>query len=126
MSTNQKSSGTFFSVIKGTGVALLFSLAAILVFAFIMRITDLDESVVKPVNQFIKVLAIFLGCYFSLSGTRGYIKGALVGISAIIVTFFVFSAIGGTLTFDVMLLYDLLLGLLVGALSGIIAVNLKK
>ena len=52
---------------RGVSLAIIVCLAAVLIFALVIQFTGLPESVIMPVNQFIKVLAIFIGLPFSYS-----------------------------------------------------------
>ena len=113
-------------VAKAIGIALIFSLAAVLVLALLVRFAGLGDKVVKPINQFVKVLAVFLGCYFSIRDGAGLWKGLIAGIAIILVTFLVFALISGSIAPDISLLWDVLFGAAIGAVSGIVAVNLKK
>ena len=110
---------------RGVSLALIVCLAAVLIFALVIQFTGLPESVIMPVNQFIKVLAIFIGCFFSLRGSKGWLKGGLVGLIAGGLTFLLFALLGGFPS-GLRILWDLLFCVGVGILSGIISVNLKK
>lgn len=110
---------------RGVCTAIIVCLAAVLLFALIIQFTGLSERVIKPVNQFIKVLAIFIGCFFSLRGSKGWLKGGLVGLLAGGLTFLLFGLLGGFPS-GLYILWDLLFCVAVGVLSGVIAVNLKK
>ena len=110
---------------RGVSLAIIVCLAAVLIFALVIQFTGLPESVIMPVNQFIKVLAIFIGCFFSLRGSKGWLKGGLVGLIAGGLTFLLFALLGGFPSGLRILLY-LLFCVGVGILSGIISVNLKK
>ena len=110
---------------RGVSLAIIVCLAAVLIFALVIQFTGLPESVIMPVNQFIKVLAIFIGCFFSLRGSKGWLKGGLVGLIAGWLTFLLFALLGGFPS-GLRILWDLLFCVGVGILSGIISVNLKK
>ena len=110
---------------RGVSLAIIVCLAAVLIFALVIQFTGLPESVIMPVNQFIKVLAIFIGCFFSLRGSKGWLKGGLVGLIAGGLTFLLFALLGG-FSSGLRILWDLLFCVGVGILSGIISVNLKK
>ena len=110
---------------RGVSLAIIVCLAAVLIFALVIQFTGLPESVIMPVNQFIKVLAIFIGCFFSLRGSKGWLKGGLVGLIAGGLTFLLFALLGGFQS-GLRILWDLLFCVGVGILSGIISVNLKK
>ena len=53
-------SGTVGQIVRGVVTAVLITLVGVLVFAFVLSVTDLSDSVIKPVNQFIKLLSVFL------------------------------------------------------------------
>ena len=110
---------------RGVSLAIIVCLAAVLIFALVIQFTGLPESVIMPVNQFIKVLAIFIGCFFSLRGSKGWLKGGLVGLIAGGLTFLLFALLGGFPS-GLRILWDLLFCVGVGILSGIISVNLIK
>ena len=110
---------------RGVSLAIIVCLAAVLIFALVIQFTGLPESVIMPVNQFIKVLAIFIGCFFSLRGSKGWLNGGLVGLIAGGLTFLLFALLGGFPS-GLRILWDLLFCVGVGILSGIISVNLKK
>ena len=125
MSKNTESA-FFSSVIKGVFTALITTLLGVLIFAFIIKIAMLPSGVIKAVNQFIKVLAIFLGGAFFVKGKAGLIKGALIGAISTAVTFLLFGLFGVGVSFGASFFLELLFGTIVGGLSGIIAVNLKR
>lgn len=111
---------------KAVGIALIFSLASVLVLSLLVRFAGLGDNVVKPINQFVKILAVFLGCYFSIRDGAGLWKGLISGVAIILVTFLVFALISGSIAADISLLWDVLFGAAIGGVSGIVAVNLKK
>ncbi len=120
-----ESKNAFLSLLKAVIIAILFSLIAVLLFAFIISVCSLDGVVIKPVNYLIKCLAVFLGCFFSIKGEKGLLKGAIFGGVISIICYAVFSLISNSFTFSIMLLWELLLGIAIGAITGVIAVNKK-
>ena len=120
--------GNIKPIIKGVLVALAISLVAILLFAFLLRWTNISDSIIAPVNQVIKGVSIFLGVFFGLKKVKrnGIINGLIIGFLYTIVAFLVFSLLDGAFCFDKSLLNDILFGTIIGAICGIICVNLKK
>ena len=118
----------FKPILKGVITSLCVSLVAILLFAFILRFTSVSDSIISPVNQVIKGVAIFLGVFFGLKKVKenGIINGVLIGFFFIILAFLVFSLLDGTFLFNRTLLNDIIFGTIIGAICGIICVNLKK
>ena len=116
------------SVAKGVMVAVCISLVLVLLFAFLLKFTNIPESTIKPVNQVIKGLSILMGVFVGLKRKKelGLVSGLLIGLIYTIVAFLVFSCLGGVFAFDLTLLTDLLFGAVMGAICGIICVNFKK
>ena len=117
-----------FSVAKGALVAVCVSLVLVLMFAFLLKFTNITESIIKPVNQVIKGLSILIGVFVGLRKSKelGLVSGLLIGFIYTIVAFVVFSILGGVFAFDLTFLSDILFGAVMGAICGIICVNLKK
>lgn len=127
LDTNTK--GTLLlSVLKGSLVALCFSLVGILVFAFLLKFTNISDSVINPVNQVIKGLSVFFGVFIGLKKEKemGLVSGLLIGLIYTMVAFLVFSILDGHFVFDRTLLNDIIFGGIMGAICGIICVNIKK
>lgn len=95
-----------------------------LIFAAVANKAGLTAGVIKPVNQFIKILAAFVGCFFSVGGEKGIIKGALIGALGCVATHIIFLFFGAGIS--AMTLIDLLFTTVIGGISGIIAVNVRK
>ena len=123
----EESNGGFLSgIIKGIGLAVIITLAGVLLFAFIIKLACLSSGVIKAVNQFIKILSVFLACIFSVKGGKGLIKGAVIGLISTLITYLIFALMGSGVSFNGGFILDLVFGLIIGAISGIISVNLKK
>ena len=116
------------SVLKGSLFAVAISLIAILLFAFIIKLTSISDAFIDPVNAAIKGISILMGCFYAFknSTSGGLIKGVLIGVVYIIMSFFIFSILNGQLSFGKTFINDLLFGAIIGAICGVIAINLKK
>ena len=123
----EKTDGGFISrIVKGVFSALIVTLLGVLIFAVIVKVAFLSSSVIKAVNQFIKILSIFLGCSFCLGKSKGLISGALVGGLSTIITCLLFSLFGAQTAFGFSFAVDVLFSVIVGAFSGVITANLKN
>lgn len=118
----------FSSVLKGGMVGLCVALIGILIFAFILRFTNISDKIITPVNQVIKGISIFLGVFIGMKKHKeaGLLSGFLIGLLFTIAAFLMFSILDGAFCFDRTLLNDIIFGSVVGAICGIICVNLKK
>ena len=124
--SNYSNGGFLSSIIKGVLTTIIVMLIGILIFAFIAKNAMLNNGAIKAVNQFIKALSIFLGCFFSLKVNNGLIKGALIGLLSGVLIYALLSLFTGEQIFNAQCLIDLIFTLIVGAISGALAVNVKK
>lgn len=124
---NENSFGNgLFSVIKGVALALACSLLFSVLFACVLRFTPLPDKIVYPVNQVVKVLSVTLGVFLFVRGEKGWLKGSAIALLFTAVSYLAFSAIGGTFALSWLIFVELGFTLGIGALSGILAVNLRR
>lgn len=112
-------------VLKAVLVATLISLALVLIFAIILKFSSLPSFVIVPVNIAIKLVSIFVGCLIGFKAKQnGILKGAVTGLVYMLLTFFIFAAMNAFK--DVKFSWiDLITLPIAGALSGIVAVNIR-
>ncbi len=115
-------------IIKGSLIALSISLIGICIFAFLLRFLDISTSLIKPINECIKIFSILIGTFIGLKQVKemGLISGFLIGFIYTILAFVVFSLLNGGFNIDASIINDLLFGGIAGAIAGIVAVNFKK
>ena len=117
----------FFSgILKGVLTAVIITLVGVLIFAGIVKFALLSQSVIKAVNQFIKIIAIFLGCSLNIRGKSGLVRGLVMAIFTTIITYLLFSLFCGNMVFGNNFILDLIFTSIIGGISGIISVNIKK
>ena len=116
----------FPSVIKGGFTALITTLIAVLLFGVIIKTASLDTSVIKSVNQFIKVVSVFIGCLFCVREQKGLLKGLLIGVIFSILTSLTYSLVFGNGFNGLSSVLDLLFLAVIGAICGAITVNIKN
>lgn len=124
----KNSNGLLGAVLKGVLCAVCVSLALVLVFAFLLKFTNIPESVIKPINQVIKGVSVFVGVFVGMKKLKelGLVSGLLIGLAYTIMAFLIFSILGGSFNFDLTFLTDIVFGGVIGSICGIICVNLKK
>lgn len=122
-----KNNGVLIAVLKGSLISVVVSLIGILFFAFIIKMFGITDQFLRPVNQVIKAISILLGVFGGLKKYRekGLVLGLAIGLVYTLLAFLVFSALNGNFNFDKTLLTDILFGGIMGAICGVIAVNLK-
>lgn len=116
----------FFSIVKGTGVSLAFSLLSTVIFAVVIRTTSLSDRFIYPINQVIKAFAIVLGVMLCVRGEKGWLKGGAVGVLFTALSYLAFSALGGDFSLGWLIVLELLIAVLLGGISGSLAVNLRR
>ena len=113
-------------IFKGILTAVIITLLGVLIFAGIVKFALLNIGVIKAVNQFIKIVAIFLGCSLNIRGKNGLFRGAIMGFLTTIITYLLFSLFCGEIVFGNSFFLDLMFTSVIGGVSGIISVNIKK
>ena len=111
---------------KSVCIAAIVTLAAVLVFALIVKLFSIGSGAITAVNQVIKAAAIFVGCLVCVKPGRGLVKGLISGVGVIVITYFLFAILAGEISFGWTNVLDLLFGALVGAVSGFIAGYIKN
>lgn len=116
------------TVAKGVLISICVSLILVLLFAFLLKFTNIPESTIKPVNQVIKGISILIGTFLALKKSKelGLLSGLIIGFLYTVIAFLIFSCLGGIFALDITFLTDILFGAVMGAICGIICVNLKK
>ena len=115
-----KDKGFAYQIFKGVVTSVLVTLVGVLLFALILSFVDLSEAVVRPVNQFIKLSAVFLGCFLNVKDEGIIIKGGLIGFLSTVFCFLLFCLIAGGFSSWVGFLIDLLFGVVMGVISSLI------
>ena len=104
---------------KSVCVSALIVLAAVLVFALFIRLFSISSAVIMPVNQVIKLLSVAAGCILCLR-EKPVLCGAAAGAATAVVTYFLFSAVAGAISFGWGNVADFLFGAAAGTVGGAI------
>lgn len=117
---------SIFNILKSVLFSLIVSVVLILILAVVVKYTEINDKTITAINQVIKVVALAVGILLGLKKQKGgLIVGAIIGLLFTVLSFAIFSLISGSANFDKITVYDFLIGIGVGAVSGILAVNLK-
>ena len=107
-------------------VSLLSSVVLVFIFAIILSSVSISSTFIKPINQVIKGISLAIGALIALKGDKGLIKGAVFGAVYSVLSFILFSIIAGSFDFDFHILLDFLFCIVIGALVGVVKVNVIK
>lgn len=123
-----KLSDFWTAVIKGSLWAVSISLIAILLFAILIRFTNIPDSFIKPINQVIKVFSILIGVILGakINPRKGLKMGFFTGVLYSILAYLIFSLLSMSFSFDMTNIIDLIFAGLIGAISGVFAVNITN
>ncbi len=115
-----------FQIVKAAAAAIILSLLLVLIFTLIIQLFSLPTGAVKPVNQVIKILSIIGGGLMFIRGDKGWLKGLIYGVAAVLITYLLYGLIAHSLSVSWKFAIEILIGAAAGAITGIIAVNIKK
>jgi putative membrane protein (TIGR04086 family) len=113
-------------VIKGVLTAIITALLGVLIFACVVKITLMQSNSVKIINQIIKIVSVFLGCMVAVRAEKGLLKGSLIGVLSNFLIYAIFALISKTPLFGLSFFIDLIFMAVIGGISGVIAVNIKR
>ena len=114
-------------LLKGLLVSVAVTVAAVVIFAVIIGLTNLPDSVIRIVNQVIKVGAVFAGVYAAVPrGSDNAIrKGVVIGLVYMGVGVLLYALLSGQQLTVFSWLLDILMGIAAGGLSGMIVGSMQ-
>lgn len=118
----------WLSVIKGSLWAVSITLILILLFAIIIRFTNLPDNFIMPINQIIKIFSILVGCFLGarVKAEKGLKMGFLIGLFYSISAYLIFSILSNSFSFSTTLIIDTVFASIIGAICGVFAVNIES
>ena len=113
------------NALKGALIAMVFTVAVILLFALIIKETGMADNTVAVIDQIIKIGGIIAASYFAIRGLaeKQWLVGAMSGTLFVILSYLIFSLVEGMLGNVALLFSDILMGMLIGLVFAIIAAN---
>ena len=114
-------------LLKGLGMAVLVTVAGVAIFALAMQWLRPAESVVRIVNQVLKLASIGAGTYAAVGRgcEGGLIKGALVGLMYMALGVGAYALLSGQSASVSAYLADLGMGIAGGGIIGMILSNIS-
>ena len=120
---NESVGKEWFQIIRGVALALGLALLGVIILAAVLPATPLENKAIYPLNQTVKVVAVFIGALATVREEKGLLKGALIGLLFTALSYLTFSAIGGDFSLSWLIVCELLLCVASGAIAGAIGVN---
>lgn len=125
--SEMEKASSFQQLIKGSVIAIIFSIVFLILFAIILTYTEIQESTIEPVVIVITAISILIGSFISTHHIRknGIINGALVGLIEIIFLYVISSIALTGFSFNMSCFLMILFSILAGMVGGMIGVNIK-
>ena len=117
----------FLKILKGVGISFAFTLISLTIFSALLTYTSLSESLIQPVVISVTGISILAGSFFATRkvGKNGIIKGIAVGLIYIFLIYLISSIVnGGNFALTIGSIIMILIGIICGAIGGIIGVNI--
>ena len=117
----------FIKIIKGAGISIIFTLICLTIFSAILTYTNLSESLIQPVVISVTGISILVGSFFATKKIKknGIIKGIAVGLIYIILIYLISSVVNNAnFALKSGSIVMIAIGILCGAIGGIIGVNM--
>ncbi len=114
--------------IKGILAAIIFTMIAIMTFAFLLKSLGLSDAVIAPVNLVIKIVGICIAALIACKGAEayGWLIGGFAGFTYMGLGFLLMSFLDGSFGLVSILLSDLLTGAIVGVIICLLAKAMPK
>ncbi|MEG0126458.1 MAG: TIGR04086 family membrane protein [Clostridia bacterium] len=119
---------TWTRLLRGLLCAVLVTLGCILIFALLMQWLRPADTVIRVVNQLVKLLSIFVGTWLMLkqSNERSLLLGALLGLIYMSVGVGLYALLSGQQLPLTAYLSDIAMGIAGGGISGAIIGGIQK
>lgn len=119
--------GSIYIIGKSVLIAYIISLLLLVLYGLLLAITSLSETTLSTAVMIITMASIAVsGIYAAIKAeSKGFIYGAIVGLVYMVILFFLSLLFGIGVAVDKYLLFRVFMGVVIGALAGIIGVNLK-
>ncbi len=122
MSKIKSVSSNILPILKSVLIGIATTLAGIVIFALVLKFTNINANAVTYVNDIIKGIAIFL-MIFALkrkSNSQLFVKSIIAGLIYAVLSFVIFSILNGGFNFNITFLYDLIFAIIVAAVASVI------
>ncbi len=117
-----------YLIIKGFIIALIISVVSIYIFACVLVNTSVQENTIKPVIITITGISILIGSSISCLQIKknGILNGICVGALYILSLYILSSIAFCGFGFNINSIIVIIVGIVLGAIGGIIGVNIRK
>ncbi len=117
----------FVLMLKGIAVAMGLTLMMILVLSIVLSFSNISENVMMPAVIFISSFSILIGGFLVAKrmDSKGIVYGSVVGLAYMLILYLTSSFLNFNFSLNFNAIIMIALGVLGGAIGGILGVNLK-
>lgn len=126
VATNEKMN--MVSLFKGLLVSYLITIPAFMLFALILANTDFPQRLTTPAVVVTTLVSVLTAGAISTKGVRnrGWLNGSIVGLIYMIILYVLSSLVYNDFTIDKYVVTMTIIGILAGAIGGIVGINAKS
>ncbi|MEG2207068.1 MAG: TIGR04086 family membrane protein, partial [Clostridia bacterium] len=119
---------TWSGLLRGLLTAIGVTLGCVLIFALLMQWLKPSDTVIRVVNQLVKLLSIFAGTWVMLGrgGEKGMLYGALLGLVYMAIGVGLYALLSGQRLPLTAYLSDIAMGVAGGGIAGAIIGGMQK
>lgn len=116
------------SVLKGIMAAYIITIPAFMLFALILSNTDFPQKLISPSVVITTIISVLTAGSVSTKGlkNKGWLNGSIVGLIYMLILYIFSSLVFKNFTIDKYVITMTIIGILTGAIGGIVGINIKK
>ncbi len=117
----------FLVMIKGVCFSIVMTLIMILILSIVLSFSNVKENVIMPSVIFISSFSILLGGFLVAKkmNEKGIVYGSILGLVYMAILYLISSIINFDFSLNVNAIIMIALGVIGGAIGGVLGVNLK-
>jgi len=116
----------YIKIIKGLAFSFIFTLITFFVFSIILRFTNIEDSVIPGIVLLISIISILCGAAICTknANSQGWLWGSCIGLSYSVILYLISSLTLTSFTLPLTTFYLILGYIIVGAIGGIVGINI--
>lgn len=125
---SMKKGGTWAPLIRGLIVAVVITLAGVLIFALLMQWLRPSDTVIRVFNQVLKLVSIIVGCIVMTKSSqdKALLRGAALGLVYMGLGCCLYAILSGQQLPLSAYIADLAMGVAGGGIAGAVIASIKK
>lgn len=124
---NEEKSINIKSIIRAVGIGIITTIILLFIYSIILTYTNVSETTMPTVVIIITGISILIASQLTTKKLKknGIINGSFVGFIYIVGIYIISSIITGNFGFNLSAIIMCIVGIMMGAVGGIIGINMK-